>query len=101
MNACGNELFALRVLGDSMIPEFQEGHIIIIDKDAVVKNGSYVLAVYQEEYIFRQLLIDEQRYFLKPLNDNYPTLEINGLDDIKGVIVQRSGTRRKEQKHYY
>lgn len=100
-NCESNEPFALRVLGDSMEPEFKEGHIIIIDKDAVVKNESYVLAVLDDEYIFRQLIIDEHKnYYLKPLNDQYPTTPISGIDAVKGVIVQRSGTRRSEHKHY-
>jgi DNA polymerase V len=100
MGECGNEPFALRVLGDSMAPEFVEGHIIIIEPDGVVSNGSYVFAVYEEEYIFRQLCIENGQYFLKPLNDKYPTLEISSLDAIKGVITQRAGTRRKEHKRY-
>ncbi|RKZ48531.1 MAG: S24 family peptidase [Candidatus Parabeggiatoa sp. nov. 3] len=100
MSECGNEPFALRVLEDSMTPEFVEGHIIIIEPDGVVQNGSYVFAVYEDEYIFRQLLIENQQYFLKPLNDHYPTLEISSLDAVKGVITQRSGTRRKEHKYY-
>ncbi len=100
MSECGNEPFALRVLGDSMAPEFIEGHVIIIEPDGVVQNGSYVFAVYEEEYIFRQLLIENQQYFLKPLNDQYPTLEISSLEAVKGVITQRSGTRRKEHKNY-
>lgn len=100
-NCESNEPFALRVLGDSMEPEFREGHIIIIDRDAVVSHESYVLAVLDDEYIFRQLIIDAQKnYYLKPLNDNYPTVPIAGMDAIKGVIVQRSGTRRSEHKHY-
>jgi DNA polymerase V len=100
MMNCGGEPFALTVLGDSMIPEFVEGHVIIIDPDGIVKNGSFVLAVYQEEYIFRQLVIVNEKYFLKPLNHLYPTLEISGLDAVKGVIIQRAGRRRKELKHY-
>lgn len=100
MSSCGREAFALQVLGDSMLPEFQEGHIIIIDPDAVVENGSYVLAKHEGEYIFRQLVIEDNHYFLKPLNEKYPTLSISSLDAIQGVIVQRAGKRRKEHKHY-
>jgi len=100
MGECGNEPFALRVLGDSMAPEFVEGHVIIIEPDGVVSNGSYVFAVYEEEYIFRQLVIENEQYFLKPLNEQYPTLKISSLEAIKGVITQRSGKRRKEHKHY-
>jgi len=100
MNKCGQEPFALKVLGDSMAPEFVEGHMIIIEPDGEVKNGSYVFAVYEDEYIFRQLVIENGRYFLKPLNDKYPTLNISGLDVINGLITQRAGTRRQEHKHY-
>jgi SOS-response transcriptional repressor LexA len=100
MNQCGSDLLALRVLGDSMLPEFKEGHIIIIDPSGVVENGSYVLAVHNNEYIFRQLIIEEKQYFLKPLNIKYPVLQITDLEAIQGIIVQRAGTRRKEHKHY-
>jgi SOS-response transcriptional repressor LexA len=102
MSDCGGEPFALRVLGDSMAPEFVEGHIIIIEPDGVINNGVYVFAVDdKDEYIFRQLHIENDRYFLKPLNKDYPTLEIPSLDKIKGVITQRAGNRRKEHKNYY
>ncbi|MCK5876746.1 MAG: S24 family peptidase [Candidatus Marithrix sp.] len=101
MNNCGREPFALQVLGDSMLPEFKEGNIIIIEPDGVAENGSYVLAMHDEEYIFRQLVIDDnKKLFLKPLNSGYPTLKISSLEDVKGVITQRAGTRRKEHKKY-
>ncbi len=100
MNNCGREPFALQVLGDSMLPEFKEGHIIIIEPDGVIESGSYVLAMHDEEYIFRQLIIDNEKYFLKPLNLSYPTLEISDLEAVKGLITQRAGTRRKEHKKY-
>ncbi len=96
----GSEPFALRVLGDSMEPEFQDGCIIVIEADGVVKNGSYVLAVVDEEYIFRQLVIENGRYFLKPLNNAYETVEIPGLEAVKGVVVQKAGRRRRDRKHY-
>lgn len=101
MNHCESSLLALRVLGDSMLPEFAEGHIIIIDPNGVIASGAYVLAVYNDDYIFRQLIIAENRFFLKPLNDRFPTLQIPDLNAVKGIIVQRAGTRRKDHKHYY
>ena len=98
---CANsEPFALRVLGDSMEPEFKDGNIIIIDTAAAVESGCYVLAMIDEEYIFRQLIIDKDRYLLRALNQGYDEIEVPGMSAIKGVIVQRAGTRRKEHKHY-
>ena len=43
-----HEPFALRVLGDSMEPEFPDGAIIIIDPSGVVEDGCYVLAEISE-----------------------------------------------------
>ncbi|MCW8928800.1 MAG: S24 family peptidase [Gammaproteobacteria bacterium] len=95
----GREVFALRALGDSMVPEFEHGTVIIIDPEAVVKDGSYVIAKVDGEFIFRQIRMYDNKYFLQPLNDLYETIEINGLDDLEGVIVQ-SGSRRKNMKKY-
>ena len=98
---CANsEPFALRVLGDSMEPEFKDGCIVIIDSAAAVESGSYVLAMVDGEYIFRQLIIDNERYVLKALNKGYEEIVVPGINAIRGVIVQRAGTRRKDHKHY-
>lgn len=100
--SCGEaELFALRVLDDSMEPEFAKGCVIIIDPSGVVQNGSFVLAKLDgDDMIFRQLLVQDDRYYLKPMRSSYDTLEIPGLHAIAGVIVQRAGTRRSYHKHY-
>jgi SOS-response transcriptional repressor LexA len=95
-----SEPFALRVLGDSMLPEFAEGAIIIIDPEGTIRDGCYVMAEVKNEYIFRQLRIVENKYYLQPLNDLYDTVEISGEDVIQGVITQKAGRRRKDHKHY-
>ncbi len=98
---CANsEPFALRVMGDSMEPEFKDGNIIIIDSAAAVESGCYVLAMLDGEYIFRQLIIEDDRYMLRALNEGYEEKEISGINDIRAVIVHRAGTRRKHHKHY-
>jgi SOS-response transcriptional repressor LexA len=96
----GSEPFALRVLGDSMLPEFAEGAVIIIDPAGTIYDGCYVMAEYENEYIFRQLRIVDDKYYLQPLNDLYDTVEISGQDMIHGVITQQAGKRRKDRKHY-
>jgi SOS-response transcriptional repressor LexA len=95
-----SEPYALRVLGDSMLPEFKEGVIIIIDPAGAIRDGSYVTANHNGELIFRQLRIQDDKYYLQPLNDLYDTVEINSLDDVTGVITQQAGRRRKDRKHY-
>lgn len=95
-----SEPYALRVLGDSMLPEFKEGAVIVIDPAGAMRDGSYVVAMHNDELIFRQLRIHDDKYFLQPLNDLYDTVEIPGLSAVSGVISQQAGRRRKDRKRY-
>lgn len=95
-----SESYALRVLGDSMEPEFQDGCIVIVDPAGVIEDGAYVIARHGDEYIFRQLSVQDGHYRLRALNPGYPELEIPGISAVVGVIVQRAGTRRSQHKHY-
>lgn len=100
-SCAASEPFALRVLGNDMLPEFEEGHIIVIDPGGTVKNGCYVVANPNDEFIFRQLFIEEGRYVLRATQPGFEEIELTkGIDDIVGVISQRSGRRRSEHKRY-
>lgn len=98
-NSCGREPFALQVLGDSMLPEFADGAIIIVDPEGVISDGSYVMARHGDSYIFRQLVYGEGRYYLKALQDGHEVIELPDLSAIEGVITQQ-GMRRKHRKYY-
>ncbi len=101
MSGCsGNEAFALRVLGESMEPEFGHGEVIIIEPGVTVEDGCFVIALHEDEYIFRQLKLENDRCYLKPLNTDYDTVEIPGLDAIKGRIVSKSNGRGRQRKSY-
>ena len=101
MSGCaGSEPFALRVLGDSMEPEFNEGDIIIIEPGVLVDNGCYVVAEHDGEYFFRRLSIEHDKWYLKPLNPDYPAVEIPGRDSIKGRIISKSNSRGRQRKRY-
>lgn len=100
-NCSSSEPFALRVVGDDMAPEFADGHVIIVDPGGKVSRGCYVVARHRGEMIFRQLVIEQDNYRLRALDTNLPEIPLaNGLDDIVGVISQRSGKRRSEHKRY-
>jgi SOS-response transcriptional repressor LexA len=101
-SACASgEPYALMVLGDSMLPEFNEGEIIVIEPEGVARDGSYVIAFVNEEYIFRQLVQHPEGWMLKPLNAVYPNIPIEALDVVKGVIIlKKKPGKRSEQKAY-
>lgn len=101
-SACSEaEAFALMVLGDSMAPEFVEGEVIVIEPEGLATDGSYVLAQVDGEWIFRQLARASEGWQLRPLNSAYPTLTIDDLSVVKGVIIQKSKPgRRRAMKRY-
>ena len=94
------EPFALRVLGDSMEPEFKDGCIVIIDPSGVAEHGAFVIAETDNGPVFRQLIADGKQWLLKPLNPGYRADLIPNRQSIIGVVVQRAGTRRRDHKHY-
>ncbi|MDH5444168.1 MAG: S24 family peptidase [Gammaproteobacteria bacterium] len=104
MSSCGgSEPIALQVVDDSMEPEFKRGNIIILDSSAPVSHECYVVAMIENGPIFRQLLIDEGRYFIQPLNEAYmhERREIK-FEAIHSRVVQQASPngQRKERKHY-
>lgn len=97
----GAESFALMVLGDSMLPEFEDGDVVVVEPEGLAHDGSFVIAFHNEEYIFRQLRIQEGRYSLIALNESYPAVDVPGMDVVKGVVIQKSKPgKRKLSKSY-
>ena len=95
------EPFALRVTDASMEPEFAAGCIIIVDPTGVAKDGAFVLAEINGEYIFRRLERTGEGDRLVALNDGYPPVALAaGLESVRGVVVQRAGARRRYHKRY-
>lgn len=91
----GPHAFALRVRGDSMEnpkgrPSYPEGSIIIVDPDRPAVSGSRVVVRLEdsEEATFKVYVEDAGRRYLKPLNPQYPIIEVTGLATICGVVVQ-------------
>ena len=95
------EPYALRVIGDSMTPEFEDGHIIIVDPGMPASHGAYVVVDYDGETTFRQFIVEEGRKLLRALNPAYPDTPIEGAYNVRGVVIQRSRPGRRNIKHYY
>lgn len=69
--------YALRVVGDSMIPKFPPDSIIIVEPEESAENKKYVIAVKQSSNMatFKQFVDDESGIYLKPLNEKYPIMD--------------------------
>ncbi|MGC2165090.1 MAG: S24 family peptidase [Gallionella sp.] len=101
--ACSNtEIVALMVLGESMVPEFIEGEILVIEMGAPARDGAYVIGEANGEAIFRQLQRDEQGgWRLHALNPAFPDIPISGLDTIKGVVTHKKKPGSRKSVKYY
>lgn len=88
---CSELTFALRVQGVSMEPKFNNGDLIFVDPEAMTENGSYVVARLDDENqaTFKQLIIEGDKRFLKPVNPNWPDqlIAINGNCTIVGKVI--------------
>lgn len=94
------EPYALRVLGDSMAPEFPEGCVVIVDPGAAPRDGAYVIVEYAGDIFFRQLVFEGERRFLRAVNPKYGSFELTPPYTIRGAVAQRAGRRRADRKHY-
>jgi SOS-response transcriptional repressor LexA len=103
--ACsGTEAFALRVLGNDMAPEFNEGEIIIIEPDGALKDGSFVLARANDEWVFRQLRQRGSAWALCPTNPerpDLPELPLPDLSAVRGVVIQKAVPGRRKLTKFY
>lgn len=78
--------YALRVQGDSMMPMFTEGTILVIEPEIDYAVNDYVIAKNGDgEATFKQLVKDAGLYYLKPNNPQYPTVSLDGYTVI-GVV---------------
>jgi len=100
--ACeGAEPFALRVLGDSMAPEFLDGDIVVVEPGGAARDGSFVLAHHDGEWIFRQLVQRPGHWCLRALNPVFGECRLDSLDAVRGVIIQKAVPgRRRLSKRY-
>jgi phage repressor protein C with HTH and peptisase S24 domain len=98
---CGAlEPYALRVVGDSMAPEFADGCVVIVDPGHQPRDGSYLIVEYAGDVFFRQLVVDGERRFLRPLNPAYGSFELLPPYRVLGGVVQQAGRRRSQRRHY-
>ncbi|HDO1323218.1 LexA family protein [Aeromonas veronii] len=96
--------FGLWLRGDSMLPQFKEGDLIIVDPDEAPQPGDFVVAKNgSNEATFKKYRprgIDEngQEVFeLVPLNEDYPTMHSDRQHiQIIGVMVEHRIFRKRQ-----
>lgn len=71
---CSEHTYVLRVTGISMEPRFRDGELIFIDPAVPPEHGKFVIVRLEadQEPVFRQLIIEGGRRYLKALNEDWP-----------------------------
>lgn len=90
--AGGEQTFVLRVVGESMLPDYPPGRLIFVDPERAAGSGDDVIAVLTDtdEATFKRLVEEPgSGRMLKALNPAWrdPYLPINGNCRIIGVVV--------------
>lgn len=68
----GRELFALRVMGESMINAgILDGDIVVVHRTPVANNGDIVVAMIEDEATVKRFYKEEGHFRLQPENDAF------------------------------
>ena len=89
------EMYALQVHGDSMLPEFENGDIIIVDPGISPASKDYVVTDYNGDISLSQYIIKEDKVFLIPTHHDYPAQEWTKDHRHKGVVAQKKRRKHK------
>lgn len=88
------DLFALRVVGDSMLPLVMDGDVIICNKSIDNVNGKICAVTVDNESTLKRVRIDSTGVTLIPTNPMYPELHYSSKKaeelgfHVDGVLVQ-------------
>ncbi len=99
-HGASEQTFVLRVVGESMMPEYPPGRLIFVDPEQVPLPNDDVVAVMTEsnEATFKRLIEEPgSPRMLKALNPAWanPYLEINGNCQIIGVVIADMRMRQR------
>lgn len=84
------EAFAIKTADSTMLPRFPIGATLIIDPNLNASDGNFVIAHQTGQTVatFKQLLIDGDDRYLKPLNKEFQTVQMTNDHTIIGTMVQ-------------
>lgn len=95
------ESFALRVLGQDMAPEFNDGDIIIVEPDGALRDGSFVLAQAAGEWMLRQLGRHGDEWQLQALKPGVAVQPLPDLTAVRGVVIQKAVPGKRRLSKFY
>jgi len=81
------DLFALQIVGDSMIDAgILDGDVVIVEKTSACRNGDIVVALIEDEATVKRFYKEDGHFRLQPENDAYAPIIVPELA-ILGKVV--------------
>ena len=87
----GVNTFGISINSDALAPAFQSNSIIIIDQDLKPVDGDYILCRLgdiKEAPVFRQIFLDGNNYYFKPINPSFGEMKHHEQYLILGVVIK-------------
>ena len=100
-NECSDkDPFVLRVHGDSMLPEFPDGSIIVVDPTQPAKAGDYVVARINEMIELRKLYVENGIYVLKTTASPDADTLVSASAQLIGRVAKKTDIRKSTAKYF-
>ena len=97
----GYDYFGLLVTGDSMLPEYRDGDIVILRMQQTAQTGDDVVAyIGNSDATLKRLTVTENGIQLRPLNPSYEIRSFSNEEirtlpvTIAGIVIEQRRTRR-------
>ncbi|MCD4782968.1 MAG: transcriptional repressor LexA [Candidatus Eremiobacteraeota bacterium] len=81
------DLFLLKVKGDSMEPHIKEGDMVVVKRQSYAAPGEIIVALVENEATVKQIILKDTRYFLHPFNPAYEDISTGEDFRINGKVT--------------
>jgi repressor LexA len=93
--AKGEDLFFVRVKGESMVPTLRDGDYLLIRRQAAVENDAIAVILIEGEVVVKRGVRTGHYLTLQPDNDAFPTRTVNLKQQTVQILGRAVGIYRK------
>jgi len=83
--------FATKVRGDSMIPRFNDGDVVLVHKQETIESGQIGVFMLNGDGYIKKLVAENGKTILRSLNSEYKDIEVSENDNLicRGLVLYR------------
>ncbi len=74
--------FYARVKGQSMVSDFMEDDLLVIDRSIEWSDNKIALCYVNNEFTLKRLKIEDNRCYLIPSNSEFPVIEVDNENEV-------------------